>query len=139
MDRLAPHVLAFASSMLAGGVVQQMAMIHLLGGRGTTSALIPLGIALLVIAAIYAAACRRANAASLLNRMTAWLVGLGGVGGAFILWAGYSSVSPGVGGNIGQAVAVLVVVGFLAPFIVAILLYWWLLSRELQRGAATAP
>jgi hypothetical protein len=139
MNRFAPHVLAFASSMLAGGVVQQMAMTCFLGANQPASALIPLGIALVLVAVIYAVAFRRPNAASSLNRMTAWLVGLGVAGSAFVLWAGYSSVSPGVGGNIGQAVAILVVVGFLAPFIVAILLYWWLLSRELQRGAATAP
>jgi|SRR5262245_44723432 hypothetical protein len=139
MDRFAPHVLAFASSMLAGGVVQQMTMIHILGGRDTATALIPLAIALALVAIIYAIAFRRPNAASSLNRATAWLAALGVVGGAFVLWAGYSSVSPGVGGNVGLAVAHLVVVGFLAPLIVAILLHWWLLGRELRRGAATAP
>ena len=139
MDRFAPHVLAFASSMLAGGVVQQLAMTYFLGANQPASALIPLGIALLLVASIYAAAFRRPNVASSLNRMTAWLVGLGAVGGAFVLWAGYSSLSPGIGGNIGMGLAVLGVVGFLVPLIVAILLHWWLLSRELRRGAATAP
>ena len=139
MDRFAPNVLAFASSILAGGVMQQMTLIHILGARDTASALIPLGIAIFIIAIIYAVVFHRTKAVTLLTRITAWLVGLGVVGGAFALWAGYSSVSPGIGGNIARGLAIIAVTGFLVPLIVAILLHWWLLSRELRRGAATAP
>src|SRR5215510_1523156 len=117
MDRFAPNVLAFASSVLAGGVVQQVTLIHILGARDTTSALIPLGIAIFIIATIYAVVFHRTRAAALLNRITTWLVGLGVVGGAFALWAGYSSASPGIGGNIAVGLAIVAVTGFLAPLI----------------------
>ncbi|MFL5061020.1 MAG: hypothetical protein ACJ8DQ_13125 [Xanthobacteraceae bacterium] len=129
MDGAIRYMLAFLLSAIIGGVVQQAFMSIVLGGHGF-GALVPLLATMLVLSIVYMIIDRYGKTVRLLHMTTAALLAAMLVVGAAALVFGKLETSPGIGGNIAMAIALLFVVGFLLPCAVAALIHWWLLRRR---------
>ena len=114
---------ALALSMVAGGAVQQILMMVVMGGH-QAGLLAPLAAFMLLVTVVFAVARRKALP---LDRIMVLLVAVFSIAGAGALAIGVATFSPEVGGNILYLVALLLDVGFVVPAVLAVLLHWVLL------------
>jgi len=123
--------LAFALSLAAAGAVQQALMSAYDSGTAPW-ALPPIGICILLITIVFGLVLWRRPSAIGLTAiiMLAVMLMLGGV----IYNFGVNDLRPGVGGNIGYLIAMLVVFYVLPPSALAVPIHWLLL-----RGARNMP
>lgn len=124
MPLIARTALAFALSLVAGGMVQQAAMIND-RANGPLQALKPLAVCILLVTLVLGAVAWWRPAA--IGRTAAAVLAVMLIFGAAIYIFGVSTAAPGIGGNIGYMMAVLVDFYFLLPSAVALAIHWKLL------------
>lgn len=131
MPPFARIALAFALSLAAAGALQQALMLAFDNGAQPW-ALPPLGICVVLITIVFGLVLwlRPAAIGWAAIIMLAVMLVFGGV----IYHLGVNDLRPGVGGNIGYLIAMLVVFYVLPPSAFAVPIHWLLL-----RGARTAP
>ena len=118
--------LAFVLSFAAAGVVQQAAMIND-RANGPLDALKPLAVCILLITAVFGAVAWWRRSASAIGWTAGVMLAVMLVFGVAIYIFGVSTISPGIGGNIGYMMAMLVDFYFLLPSAVAVAIHWKLL------------
>jgi hypothetical protein len=123
--------LAFALSLAAAGVTQQ-ALLWRYDNGVQPWALPPLGISILLIAIVFGLVLWLRPSA--IGWTAAILLAAMLVLGVMIYRFGVSDLRPGVGGNIGYLMAMLMVFYVLPPAALAVLIHWLVL-----RGTRTAP
>ena len=123
-----PARLALALSFAAAGVVQQAAMIND-RANGPLGALKPLAVCILLVTLVFGLVVWRRRSA--VGRTAAVMLGAMLAFGVAVYIFGVNTVSPGIGGNIGYMMAMLVDFYFLLPSAAAVPIHWWLL-----RGAS---
>ena len=123
--------LAFALSLAAGGAVQQ-AIMHAYDSGAAPWALAPLGVCILLVTIVFGVVLWRRPAA--IGRTAAIMLAAMLVFGVAVYSFGVNDLRPGIGGNIGYLIAMLVVFYFLLPSALAVPIHWLVL-----RGARNAP
>jgi hypothetical protein len=117
-------IIAFALSFIAGGAIQQWIMATY-DSAPALDALPPLAVCILLITAVFGlVAWRRPSA---IGRTASVLLIVMLVFGVAVYIFGVNSMSPGIGGNIGYMMAMLVDFYFLLPTAIAVPIHWWLL------------
>jgi hypothetical protein len=124
MPFVARIALAFALSLLASGMAQQAAMIND-RANGPLQALKPLAVCILLVTMVFGAVAWWRPSA--ISRTAAAVLAVMLIFGAAIYIFGVSTVAPGIGGNIGYMMAMLVDFYFLLPLAVAVAIHWKLL------------
>jgi hypothetical protein len=122
----ARFALALALSLVAAGAVQQAIMA---GEHGTLSALPPLAAGVVLISALFALVVWRRGARAA-GRTAVVLLSVMLVFGVTIAILGFSTKSPGIGGNIGYGLALIVDFYFLVPAAVAMPIHWLMLHTR---------
>jgi hypothetical protein len=123
--------LAFALSLAAGGAVQQALMVAYDSGAAP-GALAPLGGCILLVTIVFGVVLWRRPAA--IGWTAAIMLDAMLVFGVAVYSFGVNDLRPGIGGNIGYLIAMLVVFDFLLPSALAVPIHWLLL-----RGARNVP
>jgi hypothetical protein len=123
--------LAFALSLAAGGAVQQALMVAYESGAAP-GALAPLGGCILLVTIVFGVVLWRRPAA--IGWTAAIMLAAMLVFGVAVYSFGVNDLRPGIGGNIGYLIAMLVVFDFLLPSALAVPIHWLLL-----RGARNVP
>lgn len=119
--------LALALSLVAAGALQQAIMA---GEHGTLSALPPLAAGVALISAFFSLVVWRRRTARAVGLTAVSLLAVMLALGAAIAVLGIISISPGIGGNIGYGVALIVDFYFLVPASVAVPIHWVLLRTH---------
>lgn len=122
--------LAFTLSLAAAGLVQQAAMIDD-RANGPLGALWPLSVCIALVTLVFGIVMRCSRSASVAGWTAAAMLTVMLAFGVAVYIFGVATSSPGIGGNIGYMMAILVDFYFLMPSAVAAAIHWWLL-----RGAA---
>jgi hypothetical protein len=131
MPILARITLAFALSLAAGGAVQQAIMIadH---ANEPLGALLPFGVIVLLITAVFCVVIWRRRTARAVGRAAVAMLACMLVFGLAVYVMGANSLAPGVGGNIVYLIALLVDFYFLIPAAVAVPIHWLLLRSTAE-------
>jgi hypothetical protein len=132
--------LAFALSLAAGGAVQQALMVAYDSGAAP-GALAPLGGCILLVTIVFGVVLWRRPAA--IGWTAAIMLAAMLVFGVAVYSFGVNDLRPGIGGNIGYLIAMLVVFDFLLPSALAVPIHWLLLrgarNMPTQRSVVAAP
>ena len=126
--------LAFVLSLIAGGMVQQAAMIND-RANGPLSALVPLAVCILLVTLLFGLVAWRRPSAIGRTAVAMLIVML--IFGAAVYILGVSAMGPGIGGNISYMMAVLVDFYFLLPTATAVAVHWRVLHAA--DAAAVKP
>ena len=127
MPFAARFALALALSLVAAGAAQQAIMA---GEHGPQSALPPLAAGGVLISLLFALVMWWRRTARAVDWTAAALLAVMLTFGVVIYVLGVNSVSPGVGGNIGYGVALILDFYFLAPAAVAVPIHWLMLRTR---------
>jgi hypothetical protein len=120
-------ILALVLSLVAAGAVQQAIMA---GEHGPQSALPPLAAGVVLISALFALVAWWRRTARAVGWTAIAVLAIMLAFGVVIAILGYISISPGVGGNIGYGVALILDFYFLVPAAVAVPIHWFLLRTR---------
>ena len=131
MPLLTRVALAFAPSFATGGALQQAIMWAYDSGMAPW-ALVPLGVCILLVTIVFGVVLWRRPSAIGWTAAIMLVVML--VFGVVVYSFGVNDLRPGIGGNIGYLIAMLMVFYVLPPSALAVPIHWLLL-----RGARTAP
>ena len=123
--------LAFALSLAAGGAVQQ-AIMWAYDSATAAWALAPLGACILLVTIVFGVVLWRRPAAIGWTAVIMFAAML--VFGVAVTSFGVNDLRPGIGGNIGYLIAMLVVFDFLLPSAVAVPIHWLLLRAAVKPG-----
>ena len=121
--------LAFALSFAAGGALQQAIMGAFDSGMAPW-ALAPLGACILLITIVFGVVLWRRPSA--IGWTAAIMLVAMLVFGVVVYSFGVNDLRPGIGGNIGYLIAMLVVFYFLLPSAVAVPIHWLLLRAAVK-------
>ena len=127
MPLAARLALALALSLVAAGAAQQAIMA---GEHGTLVALPALVAGVVLISALFALVVWWRRTARAVGWTAVALLAVMLALGVAIYVLGVNSVSPGVGGNIGYGVALILDFYFLVPAAVAVPIHWYLLRAH---------
>jgi hypothetical protein len=116
--------LPFALSFVAGGAIQQWIMANY-DSAPALDALLPLAVCILLITLLFGAVVWRRPKA--VGWIASVILGVMLVFGIAVYILGVNSMSPGIGGNIGYMMAMLIDFYFLLPAALAVPIHWWLL------------
>jgi hypothetical protein len=140
MPLLARVALAFALSFATGGALQQALMVAYDSGAAP-GALAPLGVCILLVTIVFGIVPWRRPAA--IGWTAAIMLAAMLVFGVAVYSFGVNDLRPGIGGNIGYLIAMLVVFDFLLPSALAVPIHWLLLrgarNMPTQRSVVAAP
>jgi hypothetical protein len=123
--------LAFASSFAAGGALQQAIMSRYDSGAAAW-ALAPLGVCILLVTTAFAIVSWRGAA---IGWTAAIMLAVVLAFGFAVYTLGVNDLRPGIGGNIGYLIAMLVVFYVLLPAAIAVPIHWLLLRAARKPGA----
>jgi hypothetical protein len=117
---------AVVLSLAVSGAVQQAIMMadH---AAGPTTALPPLAIVVLLIAAVFGVVVRWNRRPAAVGWTAASMLMTLLVFGVIVYVAGVSTLTPELGGNIGYGLALIVDFYFLVPAALAVAIHWWLM------------
>jgi hypothetical protein len=118
---------AFALSFAAAGAAQQWTMATY-DSAPALDALPPLAVCILLITAVFGLVTWRRPSA--IGRTVGVMLIAILVFGASVYILGKNSMSPGIGGNIGYMMAMLIDFYFLLPAALAVPIHWWLLRGK---------
>jgi len=121
--------LAFALSLAAAGAVQQ-AIMHAYDSGAAPWALVPLGVCILLVTIVFGVVLWRRPSA--IGWTAAIMLVAMLVFGVVVYSFGVNDLRPGIGGNIGYLIAMLVVFDFLLPSAVAVPIHWLLLRAAVK-------
>jgi len=129
MPLLTRVALAFALSFATGGALQQAIMLAD-DGAAAAWALVPLGVCILLVTIVFGVVLWRRPAA--IGWTAAIMFAAMLVFGVAVYSFGVTDLRPGIGGNIGYLIAMLVVFDFLLPSAVAVPIHWLLLRAAVK-------
>jgi len=129
MPLLTRVALAFALSFSIGGALQQ-ALMQAYDSGTAPWALVPLGICILLVTIVFGAVLWRRPAA--IGWTAAIMLAAMLVFGVAVYSFGVNDLRPGIGGNIGYLIAMLVVFDFLLPSALAVPVHWLLLRPAVK-------
>ena len=121
--------LAFALSFATGGALQQ-AIMAAYDSRAAPWALAPLGACILLVTIVFGVVLWRRPAA--IGWPASIMLAAMLVFGVVVYSFGVNDLRPGIGGNIGYLIAMLVVFYFLLPSAVAVPIHWLLLRAAVK-------
>jgi hypothetical protein len=137
MGFFARIAVAFALSLVASGALQQ-AIMFADEAAGSSSALPPLGGIVLLVTVVFGIVLwwRRTSFAA--NLTAACLMAFTLMIGLAAYIGGVLTLSPGIGGNIGYGLALILDFYFLLPAAVAVAIHWLLLRGAVRRISTPA-